>query len=92
MPAIIPVIIMAGAAAIGGTAAIVIGTVLAVGASLLLQSKTSGVASQSSQPTVYQTNPTQLTFTADAPRRMVYGKARISGVVLVSREDSINIS
>ncbi|HCH9143012.1 TPA: hypothetical protein NNT57_004551 [Salmonella enterica] len=81
MPAIIPVIIMAGAAAIGGTAAIVIGTVLAVGASLLLQSKTSGVASQSSQPTVYQTNPTQLTFTADAPRRMVYGKARISGVV-----------
>lgn len=81
MPAIIPIVIMAGAAIIGTTTAIVIGTVLAVGASLYLASKTSGVPSANSPATTYQTNPTQLTFASDAPRRMVYGKARISGVV-----------
>lgn len=81
MPALIPVAIMAGAAYIGGTAALIIGSVLAVGASLLLQTKTSGIKSPTSNDTSYRTNPSQLTFSSDAPRRMVYGKARISGVV-----------
>lgn len=82
MPAILPVVIIGAAAAIGGTTALVIGTIVAVGVSLALSQNMSGVASTPNPTgTTYKTNPMTLTFSSDAPRRMVYGKSRISGVV-----------
>lgn len=82
MPAILPVIAIGVAAIVGTTTALVIGTIVAVGLTLAMSRNMSGVPSTpNSAGTTYQTNPLQLTFSADAPRRMVYGKARISGVV-----------
>jgi len=82
MPAVLPVIAIAVAAVVGTTTALVIGTIVAVGLTLAMSRNMSGVQSSPNPVgTTYQTNPLSLTFQADAPRRMVYGKARISGVV-----------
>lgn len=84
MPAILPIIPLAIGAAIGTTTSLIIGAVVAVGLSLLLNQTQTGVSktyTANSVSSTYTTDPTQLTFQADAPRRMVYGKARVSGVV-----------
>uniref|UniRef100_A0AAU6W063 Tail protein n=1 Tax=Pseudomonas phage Pavpe01 TaxID=3138545 RepID=A0AAU6W063_9VIRU len=84
MPMILPVIAIGIAAIVGTTTALVIGTIVAVGLTLALSKSMSGVASQGgagASATSYTTNPTQLTFSADAPRRMVYGRSRVSGIV-----------
>lgn len=82
MPQILPMIVIGAAAAIGTTTALVIGTIVAVGLTLVTARNMSGIPSTPNPVgTTYQTNPLELTFQADAPRRMVYGKARVSGVV-----------
>lgn len=82
MPAVLPIIAIGVAAIVGTTTALVIGTIVAVGLTLAMSKTMSGVQSSPNPVgTTYQTNPLSLTFQADAPRRMVYGKARISGVV-----------
>jgi len=82
MPMILPLIAIGIGAAIGTTTALVVGTIVAVGLTMALSKSMSGVASdKGSAPSSYTTNPTQLTFQADAPRRLAYGKCRISGVV-----------
>ena len=81
MPWVLPAI-ATFVAALTITEIIVIASVIAVGAAFVMRSKVTGVASAPVTPgSAYQTNPLQLTVSADAPRRMVYGKARISGVV-----------
>lgn len=61
---------------------IVIAAVIAVGLSVVTSRNMSGIIAAPPTPGAFQTNPLQLTLSNDAPRRMVYGKARVSGVIL----------
>lgn len=86
MPVAIPIIAGAlagaGAAALGATfaTAVVVGSVVAVGTSLLTQPSIAGVP-QPQIPTSYRVDPTSLSFQGDAPKRLIYGRPRVSGVV-----------
>lgn len=62
------------------TVFVAVAVVVVVGMALGLGKKVSGVASSKPEST-YVTNPQQLTFSADAPRRLVYGEPRVSGIV-----------
>jgi hypothetical protein len=81
VPFIIPAI-AAAIAALTVTEILVIAAVIAVGLAVLSNRNMGGVAASPPVPgTTFTTNPLQLTVSADAPRRMVYGKARLSGVL-----------
>ncbi|MCW2763969.1 MAG: 20, gp20 [Marmoricola sp.] len=81
MPWVLPAV-AAFVAALTVTELVIIGAVIAVGIAYVMKSSITGIESAPQVPgSAYQTNPLQLTVSADAPRRMVYGKARISGVV-----------
>lgn len=87
MPMAIPVIagVVAGAGAIAFgatmTAAVVVGSLVATGLSMFSRPSMKGVPAPQ-VPTSYRTDPTRLTFQGDAPRRIVYGRPRVSGVVV----------
>lgn len=87
MPVAIPVIagavVGAGAVALGATltAAVVVGSLVATGLSMLSTPSMKGVPAPQ-LPTSYKVDPTRLTFQGDAPRRIVYGRPRVSGVVV----------
>ena len=87
MPVAIPFIIGAIAAAGAVAAGVAIGTALLVGSLVavgmsLMSKPSSGVDSPQVPPAAYQTDPTTLSFSSEAPRRLVYGKPRVSGVVV----------
>lgn len=78
---VLPTLIMVGTKALMGSS--LVGALVGIGASVLLSSLTGtdSIETPSTQATSYKTNPLELTFSSDAPRRMVYGRARLSGVV-----------
>lgn len=81
MPWVLPAI-AAFAAALTVTELVIIAAVIAVGVAYVMKSSITGIESAPVVPgSAYQTNPLLLTVAADAPRRLVYGKARISGIV-----------
>ena len=81
MPFILPAI-AAGIAALTITEIIVIAAVIAIGVAYATSRNLNGVMAAPPIPgTAYVTNPLQLTLSNDAPRRMAYGKVRISGVI-----------
>lgn len=86
MPAAIPIVVgaiaAAGAYAVGATlaAAVLVGSLVTMGMSLLAK-PASGMDTPSVPPASYHTDPTTLSFSSDAPRRLVYGRPRVSGVV-----------
>lgn len=89
MPMAIPFIV--GAMAAGGmvAAGVTLGTAIMVGvtvsalasSSLMKPPSMTGVE-QPRLDSTYTANPTQLTFSNNAPRRVVYGAPRVSGVVV----------
>lgn len=81
MPFILPAI-GAALAALTITEIVIVAAVIAVGLALVTSRNLSGVMAAPPIPgTTFVTNPLQLTLSADAPRRMAYGKVRISGVI-----------
>lgn len=80
MPVLIPIIPILIGAAVGGAVAVGIGIAVSIGLSFAMMRTPDG-QNNNTVSNSYKTNPTELTFASNAPRRLVYGFARVSGVV-----------
>lgn len=95
IPFIVGAIAAAGVVAAGGllTTALLVGSLVAVGMSMMSK-PAAGVDSPGQPPASYQSDPTTLSFSSEAPRRLVYGCPRVSGVVVyanVAGDDNENL-
>jgi hypothetical protein len=79
MPFLIPV--FAAIAAMTATELLIVGAVIAFVGSLVLSKKMGAPPAPTTPEGTYVSNPLELTLGTEVPRRMVYGKSRISGVV-----------
>jgi hypothetical protein len=74
--------VFAALAAMTATELLIVGAVVAFVGSLVLSKKMGAPPAPTTPEGAYVSNPLELTIGTEVPRRYVYGKARISGVVV----------